>query len=139
MTAHQTVLHNWQQADGTIRKLADWLKPRLMAGHRYTLAVGEEKRNEDQSRRFHALCGDLARAKVPCFGKPRSKDDWKVILVSGHAVATKDGAEVIVGLEGELINLRESTARMGKARMSSLIEYAQAFAAQHGVELREPA
>jgi len=30
-----------------------------------------------------------------------------------------------------MVNLRESTATMTKRRSSSLIEYAQAFAAQH--------
>ena len=31
----------------------------------------------------------------------------------------------------------KSTARMGKARMASLLEYVMAWAAEHGVELRD--
>ena len=80
--------------------------------------------------KFHAICGDLARAGVLWMGKPRTAAQWKVLLVSGHAVATKEGAELVHGLEGEMVNLRESTATMTKRRSSSLIEYAQAFAAQ---------
>ena len=91
----------------------------------------EPTRSGGQSAKFHAICGDLARAGVPWMGKPRTAAQWKVLLVSGHAVATKEGAELVHGLEGELVNLRESTATMTKRRSSSLIEYAQAFAAQH--------
>lgn len=60
-------------------------------------------------------------------GKRRTAEQWKVLLVSGHAVATKHGAEMVPGIEGEFCNLRESTARMSKSRLSSLIEYAEAF------------
>ncbi len=91
----------------------------------------EPTRSGGQSAKFHAICGDLARAGVLWMGKPRTAAQWKVLLVSGHAVATKEGAELVHGLEGELVNLRESTATMTKRRSSSLIEYAQAFAAQH--------
>lgn len=91
----------------------------------------EPTRSGGQGAKFHAICGDLARAGVLWLGKPRTAAQWKVLLVSGHAVATKEGAELVQGLEGELVNLRESTATMTKRRSSSLIEYAQAFAAQH--------
>jgi hypothetical protein len=40
---------------------------------------------------------------------------------------------MVPGLEGEFVNLRESTALMSKARAASLIEYALAFCAMHGV------
>lgn len=91
----------------------------------------EPTRSGGQSAKFHAICGDLARAGVLWMGKPRTSAQWKVLLVSGHAIATKEGAELVHGLEGEMVNLRESTAAMTKRRSSSLIEYAQAFAAQH--------
>ncbi len=91
----------------------------------------EPTRSLEQNAKFHAICSDLARARVQWMGKPRTAAQWKVLLVSGHAVATKEGAELVQGLEGELVNLRESTATMTKRRSSSLIEYAQAFAAQH--------
>lgn len=90
----------------------------------------EPTRSGEQNAKFHAICSDLARARVPWMGKQRTAAQWKVLLVSGHAVATKEGAELVPGLEGEFVNLRESTATMSKRRGSSLIEYAQAFAAQ---------
>ena len=70
-------------------------------------------------------------------GKERDAAQWKILLVSGHAMATKEGAEIVPGIEGEYVNLRESTARMTKARSSSLIEYALAFCAANSVEIHE--
>jgi hypothetical protein len=54
-------------------------------------------------------------------------------------VATNTPAEIVPGLEGEFINLRESTANMGKKRGSSLIEYSLAWCAMHDVRLKDAA
>ena len=70
-------------------------------------------------------------------GQKRTALEWKLLFVSGHSVATKQGADLVPGLEGEFLNLRESTARMGKARMASLLDYVMSWAIDHGVELRE--
>lgn len=96
----------------------------------YSVTVAEPSRNLDQNAHFHAICADLARAKAQWFGKARTAAEWKVLLVSGHAVATKERADIVPGIEGEMVNIRESTALMSKARGSSLIEYAQSFASQ---------
>lgn len=91
------------------------------------VTIADPTRNIDQNAKFHALCGDLSKSGLEWGGKNRSQGEWKVLLVSGHAIATKEGAEVVAGLEGEYVNLRESTALMTKNRGSSLIEYTQAF------------
>ena len=98
-------------------------------GHMVT--VTEANRNSDQNALFHAICSDIAKSGIEWAGKKRTADQWKVLLVSGHAVATKQGSEMVPGIEGEFVNVRESTALMSKARGSSLIEYAVAFAAMH--------
>jgi hypothetical protein len=95
----------------------------------YVVKVSEPTRNLEQNAKFHALCADAARMGLEWAGKPRSAAEWKVLFVSGHAVATGQGADIVPGLEGEFVNIRESTARMSKARSSSLIEYAQAWIA----------
>lgn len=99
----------------------------------YVVRISEPTRNLDQNAKFHALCSDLARSGLEWAGKRRTVAQWKVLLVSGHATATKEGSEMVPGIEGEFVNIRESTALMSKARSSSLIEYAQAFCALHGV------
>lgn len=100
----------------------------------HTVTIAEPNRNSDQNAKFHAICSDLAKAGIEWAGKPRDAAAWKVLLVSGHAVATKEGSEIVPGIEGEFVNVRESTALMSKSRGSSLIEYAVAFMAMHEVE-----
>jgi hypothetical protein len=99
------------------------------------VTVADPRRTGDQNAKFHALCGDIAKAGIEWAGKPRTSEQWKVLLVSGHSVATKQGAEMVPGLEGEFVNLRESTAAMSKSRGASLIEYTLAFCAAHGVQV----
>lgn len=106
----------------------------------YTVEVKPTKRTDDQNRRFHAMVGDIARSGLPWAGKPRSATQWKVLLVSGHATATKDGSgDIVPGLESEFVNLRESTALMSIRRGASLIDYTQAFGDMHEVEWTDPA
>ena len=93
----------------------------------YRVCIEPPKRNGEQNAKFHAICSDIARSGVEWAGKRRTAEQWKVLLVSGHAQATKEGAEMVPGLEGEFVNLRESTALMSVKRSSSLIEYAQAY------------
>jgi hypothetical protein len=106
------------------------------AGH--VVQVKEPTRNSDQNAKFHAMCSDIAKSGMEWAGKRRTADQWKVLLVSGHAVATKEGAEMIPGLEGEFVNVRESTALMSVKRSSSLIEYTVAFCAMNEIALSEP-
>ena len=98
-----------------------------------SVALKGPSRTLDQNALFHALCGALERSGLEWAGSVRSESDWKVLLVSGHAVATRHPAEIVVGLEGELVSLRESTALMDRARSSSLIDYALAFCGAMGV------
>ena len=92
----------------------------------------EADRTLAQNDLFHALCGDTAK-QLQWAGKSRDLASWKVLYVSGHAIATGKPGEVVPGLEGEFCAIRESTAKMGIRRMTSLIEYSQAFAVQNGV------
>ena len=130
-------LHNAQQGHGAIQKAWAHAKGYLVAsGGPMVLEVRTETRSDRQNRLLHALFADVA-AQALWMGQKRTPAEWKVLFVSGHSVATKQGAELVPGLEGEFLNLRESTARMGKARMASLLDYVTAWAVEHGVELRE--
>ena len=130
-------LHNAQQGHQAIQQAWAHAKGYLMAsGAPMVLEVRPETRSDRQNKLLHALFADIAR-QAEWAGKKRTAEQWKVLFVSGHAMATKQGAEMVPGLEGEFLNLRESTARMGKARMASLLDYVTAWAVAHGVELRE--
>ena len=102
----------------------------------FVVEIKQKTRTLDQNAKFHAICADLAKSGIKWAGRERDPQQWKVLLVSGHAVATKEQAEIVPGLEGEFINLRESTANMNKKRGSSLIEYAIAWCALQGIRLK---
>jgi hypothetical protein len=103
----------------------------------YICTITEPKRTDEQNSKFHALCDDIAKSGMEWAGKKRTAAQWKVLLVSGHAVATKEGAEMVPGLEQEFVNLRESTALMSINRGSSLIEYTVAFCVMNNIRMNE--
>lgn len=105
----------------------------LEATEGFAVRITPPTRNLEQSAKFHAICGDLAR-QLPYAGKKRTLDEWKFLIISGHSVATQQGTEILPGLEGEFLNLRESSSSMSVARMSSLIEYALAYCAMNNVK-----
>lgn len=130
-------LYNAQQGYQAIKQSWDFAKGWLVAGgKRLVLEVRPETRSDAQNRLLHALFADVA-AQALWMGQKRTPAEWKVLFVSGHSVATKQGAELVPGLEGEFLNLRESTARMGKARMASLLDYVISWGIDHGIEFRE--
>lgn len=98
----------------------------------YAVTVSEPTRNLQQNAKFHAMCGDIAR-QAKYLGKALADWQWKVLFVSGHTIATKGEAEIVPGLEGEFVNIRESTARMSVKRLASVTEYVQAWAANQGI------
>jgi hypothetical protein len=107
----------------------------MKAPEGYSATIAPKSRSLDQNAFFHSICGDLEKSKHRFFGRPRRADEWKVLLVSGHAKATNDAGEVIPGLEGEMVAIRESTASMSVGRAASLLEYSIAYCASHGIDL----
>jgi len=99
--------------------------------------VKPKSRSLDQNAKLHAMFADIAASKFEFVGKARTAEEWKVILISGHSIATGGQGEVIAGIEGELICIRESSASMSVSRMASLIEYVAAFGAEHGIQFRD--
>lgn len=103
----------------------------------WSVTVAPRKRSSDQNAMFHAICSDIARSGHLFAGKPRKAEVWKVLLISAHAAATGEGNEVVPGLEGEFVNIRESSARMSVRRAASLITYVLAFCDTNGIALTE--
>lgn len=103
----------------------------------YVVTLAPRTRSNDQNAMFHAICDDIAKSGHTWAGKQRTAAQWKVLLISGHAVATNEGAEVIPGLEGEYINIRESSALMSVRRAASLITYVLAYCDSNGITLTE--
>lgn len=101
----------------------------------YWCKIVPATRNLEQNAKFHSVVSDIAKSGLQWAGRPRTAAEWKVLLVSGHAMATKEGCEIVPGLENEFVNLRESTALMSKKRGSSLIEYSISFAVSNNIKL----
>lgn len=104
---------------------------------RYVVTIAEPTRSSDQNAMFHAICSDIAKSGHLFLGKPRRPEVWKVLLISGHAAATNEGSEVVPGLEGEFVNIRESSALMSVRRAASLITYTLAYCDTNGIPLTE--
>lgn len=138
MSESKIAFRLWEpvQAFQRIKTVWEWCKSGLLAGNRIELEARYETRSSKQNRLMHALFSDVAD-QAQWMGKPRTPAEWKVLFVSGHAVATNIGADLVPGLEGEFCNLRESTAKMSISRMNSLIEYVMAWSATNGVQIRK--
>ena len=93
-------------------------------------------RNLEQNAKFHAMCQDVAN-QLEFMGRKLSMEQWKVLFISGHAVATNRKSDIVPGLEGEFVNIRESSAKMSVSRMASLIEYVSAYGTEHGVHFND--
>lgn len=93
-------------------------------------------RSLEQNSKLHALLSDISK-QCEFNGEKRDIDTWKMIMVSAHKIATGGQAEMVIGLEGEVINLRESTAQMSVQRLASLIEYVQSWAVENDVILSD--
>ncbi|MDH2997204.1 recombination protein NinB [Pasteurellaceae bacterium LFhippo2] len=93
-------------------------------------------RNLEQNAKFHAMCGDISK-QLLFNGKKLPLEDWKILLVSAHRIATQGENNIVTGLEGEMVVLRESTAQMSVKRMASLIEYVTAWGVERGVNFND--
>ncbi|MGQ0285836.1 recombination protein NinB [Pasteurellaceae bacterium 22721_9_1] len=94
------------------------------------------KHSVEQNAKLHAMLTDIAN-QCEFQGQKRDVDTWKAIFVSAHKIATGGKAEMTIGLEGEVINLRESTAQMSVARLASLIEYITYWGVSNGVHFND--
>lgn len=102
----------------------------------YEVEIKPQKRSLDANAKFHAMISDFVRCGATHNGQSFAAEQWKLLLVSGHAIANGIPCEIVAGLEGEALNVRESTAKMSKARMASLIEYVYAIGTEKGVHFR---
>jgi hypothetical protein len=105
----------------------------------WTVAIAPPGRTLDQNAIFHAIVDDFAKAIPEYAGVPMDTESWKSVLILSHAIATSGGGlKLVPDLEGQgLVQVREASSRMTKARGSSLIEYCMSEAAKRGVVLRD--
>jgi hypothetical protein len=125
------VLHNAQQAHACITAMYQTLKPWLVAGHKFELQVKPEKRNSEQNALLHALLTDIARERE-WGGKKWDVDDWKRLLTAAWLRARKEAAIFVPALDGQGFDiLYRRTSQLSKGECSELIEFIQAWSAEH--------
>lgn len=129
------------------RQGAQWIGS-LVAGLEpgWVVTIAPPGRSDDQNRIFHAIVDDFVKAIPEYEGVPMDKESWKSLLIVSHAIATakedqtNQPLRLVRDLEGQgLVQIREASSRMSKARGSSLIDYCMSEAAKRGVPLRDPA
>jgi hypothetical protein len=100
----------------------------------WVLTIKPPTRSLAQNAMLHGTFTNVAK-QSKFHGRVIAPLQWKTLFISGHSMATGRGADVVPGLEGEFVNIRESSAHMSVARMASLLEYTIAWCAQNGVRL----
>lgn len=131
---HTTTLWNAQQGHETLAKLWAWAKPRLMAGHRLTLTVGEEKRSTDQNAKLHATLTEIAKTKEWA-GQRWDVEVWKRLLTAAWMRARGERIMVVPALDGQGVDVVfRRTSSLSKAECSELLEFVMAWCVENDVE-----
>jgi ABC-type cobalamin transport system ATPase subunit len=92
----------------------------------------EKRRSLQQNARMWAMLSDVAR-QVVWHGQKLSAEDWKCM-----ATAALKRQRVVPGIEGGVVVLGEPTKHMSIAQMAELMEFLEAFGAQHDVKFSAP-
>jgi hypothetical protein len=93
----------------------------------------ESKRTIPQNSRLHAMLTTLAR-QLAYHGQRLDVDDWKLVFLD----ALNREVRIVPALDGQgFVNLGRKTSKLTKDECTALMDLIEAFAAQHGVDLRE--
>jgi len=105
---------------------------------RVTLDEFKSRRSLEQNAKFHAICGDLAK-QMPWAGSRIDTEGWKRLLVDAWARAErKSPGQIVPSLDGQsVVALGIQTRSLPVGDMSDLIEFAIAYAVDHGVRLND--
>jgi len=97
-------------------------------------------RSLEQNAMFHAICGEIAQQKQWA-DRRIDAEGWKRLLVDAWArESDRRQGDVVPSLDGaSIVNLSMQTRRMTVADMADLISFAQWWAADNDVKLRDVA
>ena len=71
------------------------------------------------------------------YGTQTLNGTMESLVYLGPRNRNESKADVVPGLEGEFVNIRESSAKMSVSRMASLIEYVTAYGVANGVKFND--
>jgi hypothetical protein len=100
----------------------------------WRIVFQEPKRTVDQNARFWAMLTALS-VQLPWHGQRLTPDDWKLVMMAG----LNQELRLVPNINGNgFVQLGRSSSKLSKAEMSELMALVEAFAAEHGVDLKEP-
>lgn len=121
------------QAWQAIKAAWDFVKPRLIAGHRLILSIRLETRSDAQNRLLHSRLGDVAK-HCAWSGEKRDVDTWRRLFTSAWMRTRGDGVELLPALDGHGVDIvYASTTKLSRAECSDLSEYILCWGTDHGV------
>lgn len=125
-------LHNAQAGHAAFLRAWVWCKAMLLAGHRLTLEIRKATRSTQQNARMWAMLTEIAR-QVEWHGQKLTAEDWKDM-----ATAALKRQRVVPGIDGGFVVLGQRTSKMTVGEMAELMEFLDAFGAEHGVRFSAP-
>lgn len=109
------------------------LKAALMAGRRMVVKVEQETRSLAENAMLHALLSQISR-QVEWAGAKRDPEVWKRLLTASWCRARGEHVEMLPALDGHGVDIVfRRTSQLTRAECAELIEFVQAWAAEHGV------
>ena len=115
--------------------VAHWLSKGLAGGKAVVITLKHENRTEAQNRHLWPLLACFAKQKE-YGGKLRSNEEWKVILISAYKF---DPTGIVIGLNGEVVNLNYSSSQLNKEQFSEFIESIYAQGCEWGIKWSDQA
>lgn len=125
-------LHNAQAGHAAFLRAWVWCKAMLLAGHRLTLEIRKATRSSEQNARMWAMLTEIAR-QVDWHGQKLTAEDWKDM-----ATAALKRQRVVPGIDGGFVVLGQRTSKMTVGEMAELMDFLEAFGAEHGVRFSAP-
>lgn len=102
----------------------------------FIVTIQERTRSLEQNARLHAMLSEISR-KTTYLGKSRGVEFWKGLFVSGWQMATNQHPEIVPGLEGEFINIRESTTKLTVGKLTEVMDYIEAYCGMNNITLED--
>lgn len=97
------------------------------------LAITDEDRTAEQNAKLHAMLTDISR-QVEHAGKKWNVLIWKRLCTAAWLREIGENAQMIPALDGNGFDvIYEKTSKLGVKKCASLIEWVQAFGAEHQV------
>ena len=131
----QVVVRGATDIPRAVQWLTHWLAKGLQAGKPIIIKLSYESRSEAQNRHLWPMLTCFAKQRE-YGGKLRSKEEWKIILISAYKF---DPQGIVIGINGEVVNLNYSSSELNKAQFSEFIELIYAQGCEYEIVWSDPA